>query len=374
MGQVETRGPQALEFLQRLLSNDVRRLPEGGAQYSVMCREDGGVLDDLFIVPAERLRVPDGDERGQPREGSRPGCSRRPRDFDVDVLDVAANFAMLAVQGPRARELVGSLSDGSLPSRMHCCERSVAGVATLVCGTGYTGEDGVELLLDPGAAPDRLGRAARRPAPRRRDSARATPFGSRSAFTSTATISARTVARSRPDSAGAARSRPDSSARRRSPRPAPPEPRRSSCPFVIDGPGIARQGNPVLGGGQVTSGTFSPCLERGIGMAYVPAGSAEPGRGSRSTCAERTGPRSSSANPCTAPTNRERDPEQWPTPAIRTTCCTTLSTTGRGSMATPRRSGSPGSRRTPSARSCSSIRPMSARRSPRTSPIPRSSR
>jgi aminomethyltransferase len=48
-------------------------------------------------------------------------------------------------------------------------------------------------------------------------------------------------------------------------------------PFVIDGPGIARQGNPVLGGGEVTSGTFSPCLERGIGMAYVPAERSEPG-------------------------------------------------------------------------------------------------
>ncbi len=47
--------------------------------------------------------------------------------------------------------------------------------------------------------------------------------------------------------------------------------------FVIDGPGIARQGNPVVGGGEVTSGTFSPCLERGIGMAYVPAELAVPG-------------------------------------------------------------------------------------------------
>src|SRR5436309_16055090 len=48
MGQIETRGPDALRLLQRLLSNDVRRLPEGGAQYGVLCREDGGVLDDLF--------------------------------------------------------------------------------------------------------------------------------------------------------------------------------------------------------------------------------------------------------------------------------------------------------------------------------------
>ena len=48
MGEIETRGPDALQLLQRLLSNDVRRIPEGGAQYSVLCREDGGVLDDLF--------------------------------------------------------------------------------------------------------------------------------------------------------------------------------------------------------------------------------------------------------------------------------------------------------------------------------------
>jgi aminomethyltransferase len=53
-------------------------------------------------------------------------------------------------------------------------------------------------------------------------------------------------------------------------------PKERLVPFVIDGPGIARQGNEVLGGGEVTSGTFSPCLERGIGMAYVPEDRAQP--------------------------------------------------------------------------------------------------
>ena len=60
MGQIETRGPDAQRFLQRMLSNDVRRLPEGGAQYSVLCREDGGVLDDLFtyrLAECEYLTV-----------------------------------------------------------------------------------------------------------------------------------------------------------------------------------------------------------------------------------------------------------------------------------------------------------------------------
>jgi aminomethyltransferase len=54
-------------------------------------------------------------------------------------------------------------------------------------------------------------------------------------------------------------------------------PKQKLVPFVIDGPGIARAGNPVLGGGEVTSGTYSPCLERGIGLAYVPAERATPG-------------------------------------------------------------------------------------------------
>jgi aminomethyltransferase len=63
MGQVETRGPDALAFLQRLVTNDVRRIPEGGAQYSLMCRDDGGVLDDLFSYRLAECRQP----RARPR-------------------------------------------------------------------------------------------------------------------------------------------------------------------------------------------------------------------------------------------------------------------------------------------------------------------
>ncbi len=167
MGQVETRGPQALAFLQHLLSNDLRRLPEGGAQYSVLCREDGGVLDDLFtyrLADCEFLTVTNAANHEKDLAWMRAHAG----GFDVDVIDRATSFAMLAVQGPDARPLVRKLTDGPLPPRMHCCERTVAGVPMLVCGTGYTGEDGVELLLDPEDAPTRLGRArrgaARRPA------------------------------------------------------------------------------------------------------------------------------------------------------------------------------------------------------------------
>src|SRR3954454_7110281 len=151
MGQVETRGPQATDFLQRLVSNDVRRIPEGGAQYSVLCREDGGVLDDLFtyrLADSHFLTVTNAANH----EKDLQWFQAQAEQFDADVIDCQASYAMLAVQGPQARTLLGSLTDGRLPPRMHCCERSVAGAAMLVCGTGYTGEAGVELLLDPADA------------------------------------------------------------------------------------------------------------------------------------------------------------------------------------------------------------------------------
>jgi aminomethyltransferase len=275
MGEVETRGPHALEFLQRMLSNDVRRLPEGGAQYSVMCREDGGILDDLFtyrLADCEFLTVTNAANHEKDYEWL---CGHAPQ-FDVDAVDVASGFAMLAVQGPRARQLVGALSDGSLPPRMHCCERSIAGAAMLVCGTGYTGEDGVELLLDPEDAPgvwDAIVEAGATPAGLgARDTLRLevcfhlygndmderrNPIEAGLGWCckeSTGFIGSDAIARAR--AAGA---------------------EQKLVPFAIEGPGIARAGNPVLGGGEVTSGTFSPCLERGIGMAYVPAARAEPG-------------------------------------------------------------------------------------------------
>jgi aminomethyltransferase len=277
MGQVETRGPQASQFLQRVLSNDLRRLPEGGAQYSVMCREAGGVLDDLFtyrLAECAYLTVTNAANHEKDVAWMRSQAA----DFDVDVLDVAANFAMLAVQGPRARELVRMHTDGSLPSRFHCCERSVAGYGALVCGTGYTGEDGVELLLDPHAAPaiwDALLAAGAAPAGLgARDTLRLevcfhlygndlsedrTPIEAGLGWCckeQTGFIGSEAIARARAEGTA-----------------------EKLVPFAIQGPGIARQGNPVAGGGEVTSGTFSPCLDRGIGMAYVPAASAEPGTG-----------------------------------------------------------------------------------------------
>jgi aminomethyltransferase len=275
MGEVQTRGPDAERFLQRMLSNDINRIPAGGAQYSVMCREDGGVLDDLFtyrLAQDQFLTVTNAANHERDFAWLRDHAD----DFDVEVLDCADRYAMVAVQGPRARERVQPLADGPLPPRMRCCERTVAGAAVLVCGTGYTGEDGVELLMASEAAEgvwDAVVQAGAQPAGLgARDTLRLEvcfhlygndlsedrgPIEAGLGWCckeETGFIGAEAVA--------AARNSP---------------PAQRLAPFVIEGSGIARPGNPVVGGGEVTSGTFSPCLKRGIGMAYVSTQASEPG-------------------------------------------------------------------------------------------------
>jgi aminomethyltransferase len=275
MGEIETRGPDAVAFLQHVLSNDVRRIPEGGAQYSVMCREDGGVLDDLFtyrLAECEFLTVTNASNH----EKDLAWFQTHAAGFDVDVIDLRDEFAMLAVQGPRARALVTGLSDGMPPTRMHCCERTVAGAAALVCGTGYTGEDGVELLLSPSDAPgvwDALTDAG------------ATPVGLGARDTLRLEVCfhlyGNDLSEERgPIEAGLGWCCREATGFIGSDRVASARadgPSERLVPFTVEGPGIARPGNPVLGGGVVTSGTFSPSLQRGIGMAYVSAERAQPG-------------------------------------------------------------------------------------------------
>ena len=280
MGEIETSGPGALGLLQRLLSNDVGKIDVGGAQYSVLCREDGGVLDDLFTY---RL----GDDRyltvtnAANHERDLEWFRRHAGEFDCEVADRLADWAMLAVQGPSARQTVAGLAEGELPPRMHTATVAVAGGECLVCGTGYTGEDGVEVLcpaahaealwtalLEAGATPAGLGA---------RDTLRLevcfhlygndlteerNPIEAGLGWCckeATGFIGSDTVAAARAEGTS-----------------------QKLAPFVLTARGIPRQGNDVIGPdgaevGVVTSGTHSPSLEQGIGMAYVDAALAEPG-------------------------------------------------------------------------------------------------
>jgi aminomethyltransferase len=300
MGEIETAGPGALALLQRLLSNDVAKILVGGAQYSVLCREDGGVLDDLFTY---RLQ----DDRYL----TVTNASNHERDLawfqeqagsfaDVAVTDRLDDYAMLAVQGPDARGLVQAISDAPLPPRMSAAARSLMGVRVLVCGTGYTGEDGVELLASPHDTPilwdELLQRGAVPVGLAARDTLRLeacfhlygndlstdrnpieaglgwcckedTGFIGAEAVRAARAVATGGMGATGSDGPGGEPESGPAHGRENAPGNSPEK----LVAFTIEGPGIARQGNPVVGGGEVTSGTLSPSLGIGIGMAYVPA-------------------------------------------------------------------------------------------------------
>jgi aminomethyltransferase len=276
MGEVETSGPEAEALLQRLLSNDVSKMAVGGAQYSVLCREDGGVLDDLFtyrLADDRFLTVTNASNHERDLAWFRAHAD----GFDATVRDRRDELAMLAVQGPEARGLVESLTDGELPKRFRTATLTVAGAPdVLVCGTGYTGEDGVELLVAPeraGAVWDAVTAAG------------ATPAGLGARDTLRLEVCFHLYGNDLMEERGPIEAglgwccKEDTgfigSDAVRAVRESGPE--ETLVPFAMTGPGIARQGNPVQGGGEVTSGTMSPCLGIGIGMAYVPVGHSEPG-------------------------------------------------------------------------------------------------
>ena len=275
MGEIETSGPGAEDFLQRILSNDVTKIAERGAQYSVLCREDGGVLDDLFTY---RL--------GEDRFLTVTNASNHDKDlawfrehageFDVEVDDAHERWAMLAVQGPEARAAVERHAEGELPARVRTTDVTVAGVDCLACGTGYTGEDGVELMIPPDGAPavwDAL----------TGDGVVPTGLGARDTLRLEVCfhLYGNDLSEDRnPIEAGLGwcckldTNFIGAEALRGL------EPDQTLVPFAFTGPGIPRQDNPVRtehGDGVVTSGSLSPCLEVGIGMAYVPVTAAEPG-------------------------------------------------------------------------------------------------
>ncbi len=269
MGEIETFGPDAARFLQRILSNDVEKLEVGGAQYSVLCREDGGVLDDLFTY-----RI------GDDRYLTVTNASNHPKDlawfrrqaegFDVQVVDSAEATAMLAVQGPLARETVQALADRPLPEKFRTGRRRIAGLDMLVAGTGYTGEDGVELLMYAEHAPAVWDALLKRGAQ---------PIGLAARDTLRLEVCYHLYGNDLMESRGPIEAglgwacKEDTgfigSDAVRAVRAAGPS--EKLVPFTVEGKGIARQGNPVVGGGEVTSGTLSPSLDVGIGMAYVPA-------------------------------------------------------------------------------------------------------
>jgi aminomethyltransferase len=279
MGEVEVEGPGALAFLQRVLSNDVGEIGIGGAQYSCLCNEEGGVLDDLFTyrLGGDRYLIVTNSAN---HAADLAWLGRWSRGLDVAVRDVADRYAMLAVQGPHARAIVTRALGVELPARMRIGPVRIGGRPAFACGTGYTGEDGVELLIDPEIAPaiwaELLDAGVVPCGLGARDTLRLevcfhlhgndltperNPIEAGLGWCcaeATGFVGAEAVGRVRSEG-----------------------PAEKLTPFKIEGAGIPREGNPVLVEeervGIVTSGTFSPSLELGNGMAYLRADLAEPG-------------------------------------------------------------------------------------------------
>ncbi len=276
MGEIETSGPEAEAFLQRLLSNDVTKIAPDGAQYSVLCREDGGVLDDLFTYRLDGgrfLTVTNAANHARDHDW----FARHATAFDVTVRDVADDYSMVALQGPEARAILALHIEGEAPARMHTTHAQVAGVDCLVCGTGYTGEDGVELLMAPGGATrvwDALTAEGVTPAGLgARDTLRLEVcfhlYGNDlSEDRNPIEAGLGWICKLDTGFIGADALRGF-------------EPSQTLVPFGFTGQGIPRQGNPILVDGEpagvVTSGTMSPCLDIGIGMGYVPVAARGPG-------------------------------------------------------------------------------------------------
>ena len=156
MGEADVRGPDALKFLQHLVTNDCSKLFPGRILYTVMCHPHGGVVDDLLVYMRGA-----GDYLLCINAGNIAKdiawMQEQARGYNCQVVDRSADYGQLAIQGPRGAELVQTLTKVDLTAikYYHFTEGEVAGVKCLISRTGYTGEDGFELYC-PADAVERL--------------------------------------------------------------------------------------------------------------------------------------------------------------------------------------------------------------------------
>lgn len=154
MGEFFVTGPQALELVQRISVNDAARVDVGQAQYSAMCYESGTVVDDLLVYRfSDRYMLV---VNAANLEKDLAWIRTHAEGLDVDVRDASSETALLALQGPAAREVLRPMVGLDLDDIRYYrfAEATVGGIDAVVSATGYTGEDGFELYLPSEAAAD----------------------------------------------------------------------------------------------------------------------------------------------------------------------------------------------------------------------------
>lgn len=153
MGRTRHRGEQVISFLDRLTSNDALKLEDGASQYSLLCYPHGGVVDDIIVYrirETEFFVVINAANREKDLE-----WMAKQNDGSVAIEDETFDTAMIAVQGPRAVETVGRLASAPVADvpRFHSATCEVAGASAFLGRTGYTGEDGFEIIVSADDAP-----------------------------------------------------------------------------------------------------------------------------------------------------------------------------------------------------------------------------
>ncbi|MDN5382894.1 glycine cleavage system aminomethyltransferase GcvT [Streptomyces sp. LB8] len=153
MGEITVTGPQAVALLNYALVGNIATVGPGRARYTMICRADGGILDDLIVYRTgehEYLVVANASNA----QAVLDALTERAAGFDAEVRDDRDAYALLAVQGPEALAVLKPLTDADLDGLKYYAALSgtVAGVPALIARTGYTGEDGFELFVAPGDA------------------------------------------------------------------------------------------------------------------------------------------------------------------------------------------------------------------------------
>jgi aminomethyltransferase len=285
MGEFDVRGERALDFVQHVSTNDASRLEVGQAQYSTLLNHEGKLLDDLIVYRyTDRYMLV---VNGANKDKDWRWVSQFADQFGVELVDRTDDIALLALQGPRAQEILGRLTGADLDAIRYYrfAEGEVDGVHATISRTGYTGEDGFELYVAAADAP-RLWRRLLEAGGE--DGLLPAGLGCRDSLRlemgyalygndldeDTSPLEAGLGWVVKPDKG-------DFVGRAAVLAVKAEGPKRKLVGFRLKERGFPRHGYPVsvdgAEAGIVTSGTVSPTLGDGIGMAYVPAASARPG-------------------------------------------------------------------------------------------------
>jgi aminomethyltransferase len=289
MGEVEISGPQALDLTQYITTNDASRLKLGQAQYSAMLYAHGGFVDDILVH-----RVSDHvfflcvNASNQDKDFEHILSTARGRRFDAMVENAGPRFAQLAIQGPRATDVLRKLTSVDLAAvkRYHFTDGVVSGARSRIARTGYTGEDGWEIYIAPEEA-ERLWREILEAG--RECGIRPCGLGARNTLRMEAAMPLyghEIHASITPWEAGldwiVKLDKGDFLGRDALVKQKDKGITRKLIGLEVQGRGIARDGYEVfmngVAAGWVTSGGPAPTLNQNVGMCYLPAAEAVPGR------------------------------------------------------------------------------------------------